>query len=566
MEQASIHHNMNNRIAFVAYETPYAPCGGIAAVMRYLPGYLKQASGYPTILITPYHKNISKTKSLKDKLEPIGSIEVKFRTDSIQVMILRLAGEIPYYFLKPEDHRFFAGRYHPYDVGKSPTEISRVLRRDALLFGAAVSKSLLLLEPDDQWILLLQDWEAATVALTLNSYAPNIHAKVYLTLHNSYDSRARDRDLIPFNIDPSTCPGKTILNRSLPLVEHSVFTVSEQFALDLKDEILHSKILAPHLTATLEKRLKGINNGLFADLSIDQDVLRRAVDGDFTCLENWKRLQRSQAFESLLLKLNSHETPIWGDASRFDRENEVLFILGGRDDSRQKGYDLACSAITRFLEQRGKAGFIFLPIPGDEGLPGLSFLKNLSSRFPNNVLVLPFIFQEGYHKFLQGATYGIMPSFYEPFGMANEFYMKGTVGIGRATGGIVQQIVPVRNVPSFSTAVKIRSDYWHSATAKPTGLLFREKDNLPNAISDWRVINEAKYDAQGGDPNRVAQREQLLVFQEMVNELLLCIKDAVHLFERQPTWYYELLMEGVTFLTNHFSWERTADSYNRFIT
>jgi glycogen synthase len=556
---------MNKRIVFVAYETSYAPCGGVAAVMKYLPIHLKQASGYSTVLITPYHKKISKTKSLEEKLETIGSIDVKYRTKSVQVDILRLEGDIPYYFLKPLTGGFFAGKRHPYDVGKSQAELTRILRRDALFFGAAVSKSLQLLDWNSEWILLLQDWEAATVALALHSLVPDIQAELFITLHNSYDSRAQNRDLIQFGIDPSTCPGKTILNRALPQVEQTVFTVSEQFALDLIGEILHSKILAPHLSPILGTRLRGINNGLFADLTIDRDALSKAEDGDFASLDAWKRLQRSQAFDSLQLQQNSSDFPIWGDISKFDQGNKVIFILGGRDDSRQKGYDLACSAITRFLEHRGKAGFIFLPIPGDEGLPGLSFLKQLSTRFPKNVLVLPFIFQEGYHKFLQGATYGIMPSLYEPFGMANEFYLKGTVGIGRATGGIVEQIVPVRDVPSFSLAAKIRSDHWHSINAKPTGFLFREKDDLPNAVSDWRIFNEAKYDILGGDSNRVTQREHLLLFQDMVSELYLSIRDAVHLFETQPASYYEMLIDGIAYLTDHFSWEKTASAYHRFI-
>ena len=37
-------------------------------------------------------------------------------------------------------------------------------------------------------------------------------------------------------------------------------------------------------------------------------------------------------------------------------------------------------------------------------------------------MVLPFIFVEGYRAALQGAAFGVMPSLYEPFGMANEFY------------------------------------------------------------------------------------------------------------------------------------------------
>ena len=171
-------------------------------------------------------------------------------------------------------------------------------------------------------------------------------------------------------------------------------------------------------------------------------------------------------------------------------------MLAGRDDPRQKGYDVAAAAAAAFLQTPGndtKAQFLFFPIPGDEGREGLLFLRELADAYPANVLVLPFLFREGYVPALQGGAFGVMPSFCEPFGMANEFHLNGAVGVGRATGGLIQQIVPLRSVPSFTASVERRSSRWHAASAAATGLLYREPDDLPDIVEDWRAFNAAGY-------------------------------------------------------------------------
>jgi glycogen synthase len=238
--------------------------------------------------------------------------------------------------------------------------------------------------------------------------------------------------------------------------------------------------------------------------------------------------------------------------------------LAGRDDPRQKGYDVACAAIKTYLQSGGEASFLFFPIPGDEGLAGLAFLEKLACDYPEKVIGLPFVFQEGYFEVLRGATYGMMPSLYEPFGMANEFYLNGCVGIGRATGGIVQQIIPYRAGASFSEAVQKRSDRLFGAAAPPTGLLYRERDEIPSAITDWRTINAAGYRV-GGSPDRVEQRKTIPLFQAMERELTLCISDAVNLYQNYPELYYQLLTNGISYIRNSLSWERTAQAYLRQI-
>ena len=556
---------MMKKIAFICYESPFAPGGGIAAVIGKLPQSVEQSSGLLTLVVTPYHQNISKTTSLKDSMARVGRVSVPYDGDQAPVNIFSLERNGSWVFLQPQQKAFFAGKRHPYDVGETQEKTSAILLRDALFFGAASVRALGLIDPQAEWILLMQDWEAATCALALSDGEIGPEYITFLTLHNSYDSPAPPSELARFGIDPLNCPGDTILTRALPLVEKPVFTVSDQFSRDFNSEILQAEVMAPHLQDRLSGVLVGVNNGLFADLAIPDEALSSARLGDFSRLKAWKSGNRDHALKALSELTATKDTPVWGNPAKFGQDDAPWFVLAGRDDARQKGYDIACAAIERFLSQGGQARFLFFPIPGDEGLAGLSFLRKLAERFPESVLVLPFIFREGYFSALQGATYGIMPSLYEPFGMANEFYLNGTVGIGRATGGILQQIVPLRSARAFSHAVQVRSDQWYGASAHPTGILYRELDGIPSAASDWEKINDAGYELGGKSPDRVQERSAYPLFQAMVDELRASIEDGVQVFTEQPDLYYRLLTEGIDYIQNSFSWRRAASAYVRYL-
>jgi glycogen synthase len=247
-------------------------------------------------------------------------------------------------------------------------------------------------------------------------------------------------------------------------------------------------------------------------------------------------------------------------------------VVAGRDDPRQKGYDVAAEAVRAFLQKPGndaRAQFLFFPIPGDEGRAGLNFLRTLANDYPANILVLPFIFQEGYLAALQGAAFGVMPSFYEPFGMANEFYLNGAVGIGRATGGLLQQIVPLQSIPSFTPSVERRSTRWHPAAAAATGLLYREPDGIGDAAGDWRAFNAAGYLARP-DRDRLAERKAYRLFAEMARSLEGALADAIAIYARPAAsssapLYFAMLVAGIAHIQKNFSWERSAAEYSRYL-
>ncbi len=583
-------------LLLVSYETRYARCGGITAVMNHLPAYLCRASGLATSVITPFHYRIPETRSLP--VRPVGDITVPFFEDSVTVRIRRHDDRWPWFFLDasayrlPEgrrtsraDERFFGGRKHPYDVGSHSTEQGAILRRDSLFFGAAVARALRELGAAAEWTLILQDWQAASAALALTGPNRPGGLRLFLTLHNSYDNGpVTPEDLRAFGINPDDVPAAanraTMLGRAIPLLERPLFTVSKQFARDLTEDLFQSRIMADHLQGELTPpRLIGVDNGPFTALSVPEEAVSADVRQlDDAGLRGWKSKQKAACLTALeRFAPDEERRPVWGNIARFvemarNPGNLPWFVLAGRDDPRQKGYDVAAEAIRAFLQKPGndaRAQFLFFPIPGDEGREGLAFLRSLASAYPANILVLPFIFQEGYLAALQGAAFGVMPSFYEPFGMANEFYLNGAVGIGRATGGLLQQIVPLRSIPSFTPSVERRADRWHPMSAAATGLLYREPDDITDIVGDWRAFNAAGYLSRP-DGDRVAERRAYGLFMEMARSLERALTDAIEIYRRpvdasgaQP--YFTMLVKGIAHIQRNFAWERSAAEYNSYL-
>ena len=558
---------MHKNIAFITYETPFAPGGGIAAVMSYLPHAVQSQSHIPTFVITPFHFNIDKTSRLESEMDTLATVEIKFDSKLFKVDINIFHKDVNWVFLKPHRKKsnpnpFFGGENHPYHVPVVEIGDQPRLLRDALFFGKAASAALAEICPTCSWTLLMQDWEAATTALFLPQSQVDLNfTNTYLTLHNSYDNGVNQKAFKVAGVENLREKGNTVLECTLPLVEDPIFTVSDQFALDLSGEIFQSEIMIPHIVEQLSPRLYGVNNGAFIERKIPDPVFLAGIDGDYSPLSEWKEKNRSQALKIIGAFSPSKSEPIWGDVNKFLRGEFPWFVMAGRDDSRQKGYELACLAIDKFLNDGGQACFIFFPIPGDEGLKGIQFIQDLAMKYPAHVLGFPFLFRDGYFPIMQGATYGMMPSYYEPFGMANEFFLNGVSCIGRATGGIIQQIVPDRKARSFNDAVSSRADRWHSPESLPTGFLFRESDGIPSALDDWIKINAADYVIDDGGLNRLEQRKELGLINAMSSEMSLCIEDAAHLYETNRNKYLEYIINGASYISANFSWEKSANKY-----
>jgi len=560
---------MKQRVAVVTYETPHARGGGIAAVLGHQPALLRTVLGQSVPVITPRHRKAADMKRLpNDEIRTLGSLDVRCPVGQV-VMEVQFYNNTNTYFLDVADPRLtpqaFPGDPTPYSIKIPGTNAADVLLRDALLFGVGVPRALKIIDPDtESWILLLQDWQAATVAFCSTEHA------LFLTLHNSYDSGAvPDRTLRDYDIDPALCPGPvgtnagSVLERAIPRCRTPIFTVSQQFAADLTTDTFQTRVMADHLQRLLSARgVQGIDNGPF--VASPPEFFAALDPPDPAKVKAWKSGQRALATEALREFEPGPGKPRWGDTRRFDFGSHVWFIMAGRDDTRQKGYDVAASAVRVYLSRGGKAQFLFYPIPGDEGADGLSFLERLALDFPEHVLVFPGFFP-GFEAVLRGASFGLMPSLYEPFGMANEFYLKGVAVVARTTGGIIQQVVPLRACGSFSAAVWDKCASYYSFSSPPTGILFREADDISARVIDWKRINTASYLTDGRGRDRLQDRENLPLFQSMSEELCIGIADAVRLSTENPQLYFSMIIAGALHVQRSFSWVQNANQYARFM-
>jgi hypothetical protein len=517
-------------IAFLPFESAYAPSGGIAPVMSHLPAAVSKRSRRRTVVVTPFHHRIDKTANLD--LTKVAQVQATFQGEETKVAVKRLknSGRVEWYFLQLQDDgklepRFLSGYPHPYRLDRD------ILVRDALFFGAAAIRALTCIDANMPWALFLQDWEAATATLAATTVPGRF--RTWLTLHNTYDSGAvRDAQLEDVGVDTSLCPGPphareaSVLERAVRLVEPTVFTVSHQFANDLTSEVLQKEVLAPHLQDSLRGRVVGVDNGPFQERQIPDALIDALRHGDVQALEDWKDSRRDAFLEAVkhfefsdtpfpASGQTGEHCPLWGDFEAFQTIAEggsPWIVFGGRDDNRQRGHDVAAHAIADVLERE------------------------------TDVQCL-----------------------YEPFGSANEC-SGATVPIARAVGGLIEQVVPLRAAAVYSQAVHVRATEWYSFDSQPTGILYRERD-VDGTAESWQGINNAVYDPTGIDVanNRVNERTQYSVFRGMARELRVAIEDAVRIWNDDRELYCRMLIAGLMHIERTFSWERAAEEYIRVL-
>jgi glycogen synthase len=554
--------SVTRTVVFVTFENEFAPLGGLAAVMRELPRRMAQAEQGRCFTVTPFFQDITRCRpKLFAEIHSTGhTFGVRFGDRRHEVEIFQHLDKDGFRTFLLDSADFFNA---PCDCGNPPAPQAPCnpyltpsdpgqLLQDALFFCAALPQALVELGQTENLVLSLQDWEAACVALTVREEPRISSAACILTLHNPYDKPLSDADL--GQISERRLVGPTVLARVIPLLDGPLCTVSENFAAELISDPLHTAVYAPHLQGLFKERtVVGVNNGLFSQLDFPSAAIDAARRGDFSHI-----LAEKQGRREALIAVLQEYTPreAWGslDLSDFDGP---IFLMFGRDDPRQKGYDVAAAAIRHI--PKGKARYVFTPIPGDEGLDGLGFLRKLAHDRPGEVKVFPFRMAQGYKELQRGCSFIVMCSLYEPFGGATEGYAVGTPVVARATGGLVQQVAPVTSA-TISIPARRLADQFHPRNAPPSGFLFREP-NLSRAEVEagWRTIVACAY-WPGGD--RVADRVGTPLFDAMVEQAVHAFRDAIDLYTDDETGYADLITNGFGML-DLFPWDRAVRKYQR---
>jgi len=396
---------------FVAVEAaPFASVGGLGEVVGSLPKALANL-GVEMSIFMPRYRFIPPT------FPKIATLSVDFAGKSQEIRVLQgflPKSRVPVYFL---DFPPYYDRPEIYGEGDQPYPDN--LQRFAFLCKAAVRVGFSLEGPPD--IFHVHDWHAALLPVYVRT--EGVEAKTVLTIHNLADQgwfpRETWEDLgLPEESLRLAGEGERLCTlRAGILGADAITTVSPSYAKEILtdglglDEVLHARA----------QDLVGILNG------IDVEEWDPANDGYIWARYSARDL-RPKAFNrrKLLADLGLSG-------------NGPVVAMVGRV-AEQKGFDLLVASLDRLM-----ALGINLVVLGSGKSRYEAFLKDAEKSWPGRVRALLFFSRELAHKIFAGADFLLMPSLFEPCGLAQLYALRyGTIPIVRATGGLRDTVRDVK--------------------------------------------------------------------------------------------------------------------------
>lgn len=534
-------------VVFLSFENQFASLGGLAAVAHHLPLWLQKLNEN-VLFFTPLHSKNTKTQdAIKNgKLVPVFSGKTLRICNYQGIVSCYEYSNVPFksYFLEV-DERFCAGD-NPYAY-EDKTE----LLIDALAFSAAVPFALAQLGVKSNLIFHAHDWETAPVAITSKlAVISNLinSARTILTLHNSFDSCISQRHKTLFF--GKNIPGDTILQCTIPLLNGPLTTVSTPFAHELRHDPLQKGIFTDHLQKVFSMNPPiGIENGMFGEPvpSFSRKAIKNAVTGETDDLLSEKNVLRNKMLDEI--KTLKTDPRVRGSLSITGRNSKTpVFFMSGRLDFMQKGFDVIFNAFEKLPP--GSAKLLFCPSSTHTDTRELAFFEKIAQKCDGDIIIMPFRLSRGqYNAFLQGASYLLMPSFYEPFGAATEGMMNGTPVVARGTGGLWIQVNPHDGmyVPSFYGSMldlDKRSDF-------PTGFLYREDYPDAAAQRNWREVIDLEPSKRLKNP----------LYTAMVDSAFNALKMAITAFGTKK-YYGQMICNGLDSV-NQFTWQRAVGKYKK---
>lgn len=459
---------------FASYENPWGSSGGILAVARAAVTALEKR-GERAIRISPHHSKLRDALDVS-KLTPEVVCDVPLGDSSVQVKVYKVEDKNKaygsWYLISAPGYFDLDGgafRSEPYfDSNESAEERdgdkSRVLK-DSLFFCKAVPHVLKALGYTKDVIVEAQDWQCAFLAQTVLEAQigekPVLNtAATYAMLHNAYDHWLPSHVLSRFT-NRTGSSGETVLQRMLELTAGPIATVSNGFAVGLKQSPLQRHYYAPHLLDIFERHgLIGITNGSLAalDKPFDSYAYTRAYQGDTSLLIAQKILARAAALKALSEHIaqpsrNSIGTLMGGTVSYVSgditnlKQSVPIFVCYGRFDLGQKGVDVFVDAIRRMPKGLGR--YILISWPGsteDYVQKHFECYEKLAEERKGEFIFFPERRPE-FGALMKGASWVVYPSLYEPFGSMADCLVNTTGAVFNAIDGLAQQgLVPSRKL------------------------------------------------------------------------------------------------------------------------
>ncbi|MBN1308582.1 MAG: glycogen/starch synthase [Chitinispirillaceae bacterium] len=536
-------HAEKRTVVILSFENRFALLGGLGAVVRRFPASLRK-QGEKVLLLTPLHcgcSAVSKAIAENELVRRFAGVEVHFGNYSCTVSCYQERGAaVPTYHIGV-DGRFRAGE-NPYGYADQ-----NELLYDSLVFCAVVPSVLSYMGHDAHLLFHAHDWETAPIALFARCAVISAvlrQVKTILTLHNSFDAPFPDRfKRLFFNRIFGGC---TVLQSMLPFFHGPITAVSTPYAHELRHDPLQRGFFVDHLQRLFSMNPPiGIENGMFGEptVPLSDHEASAAAEGDYRPLLERKRAWRNSFVRALHREKDPRIIGELNDATLEDPAVPLLF-MSGRLDLMQKGFDVVFHAFSRL--KPGSAQLFFTPTlhHGDDDL---SFFAEGVTQCKGNIVIWPYwIHPRKYRTLLQGASYLIMPSLYEPYGAASEGLLHGTPVIARATGGLLAQLEPGDD---FAVPPEYAAIFPGKTAEKRNGIFFKESFPDNEAEKMWRTLLRLP----------VRQRIDNTLYRSIVDAAYTALTEATGLFADRSA-YGSMVFHGLTAVQRN-TWDEAARKY-----
>ncbi len=532
-----------SNLIFCSFESRFARSGGLATVTTNILPFLKETNNIPNVvLFTPYYPeiiNVSKLKSTGIKFS------VPFANKNVPVEIYEYSwkynepdnGSLKEYYLKAKGFfntsKNIKDPYTYYENDKRKN--NDALNYNAMFFCKSVPLAAKALGIEENIVFHLNEWQTSLISLTSKEAILNGTLKscgTMQTIHNSYDSTIPLENLEALLGKSRTQKLKNFSRKSLSayqiglqLVDAPVTTVSDNFANELTTDIIQTKHYAPHLQDILKTSAPyGVNNGMFVGFSPDFPKREKHSINEVRKIKSRNRKALLEILGSYKPEKRFGKLTYKGKTILKLPDDVPIIAMSGRLDPLQKGYFVLLRTIEKF--PRDKIKVILTPLPVKRS--DLDYFYEIVGKCEGDVTVFPFRMEKGYHEIQTGSTFGIMPSIFEPFGAAIEYMASGTINIGRATGGLIDQI------------------------DTSCGFLFKE-DAVFHTVRNVKAFIETDYMIQARKTN-----PWML---SMADNLYDVLRKAIDLYQNRPDKYYRLIINGFK-KAKKFSWVSNAKKYH----
>ncbi|WP_338216912.1 glycogen synthase GlgA [Lacticaseibacillus salsurivasis] len=408
------------KVLFAAAEgVPFYKTGGLGDVAYALPKTLRQA-GVDIRVVLPYYGQLFPAQ-YRAQVSDVAQFTVMVGGEQKYVGIKQLQlGTVPYYFIDNEEFFGREGLYGYWDDGGRFG-----------FFQMAIIEMLQVIDfiPD---VLHLNDWHTAFIPVLLKDkyswITPYQGIKTQLTIHNlqfqGWFPPAVLTDVFGigrqfFHDDGYAQNGAVNFLKGGINFADLVSTVSPSYAREIQ-----TPQFGEHLDGTLRKqagKLVGILNGIDTQLydpATDKHLPAHYTASDLSGKAKDKRaLQRS-------VGLPQRKVPLFGIVSRL---------------TRQKGMDQLLTALNVLLP--GEDIQVVMLGTGDSELEvGFNTLRD---RFAGKVASLVKFDEALAQQIYAGADFFVMPSAFEPSGLAQMMAMRyGTLPVVHETGGLRDSVTP----------------------------------------------------------------------------------------------------------------------------